>query len=137
MDGELRRKFREHLPMVQWSTIETSQTEPGTPDLHGCYLGRDAWVEAKLTSGFAVHVKPTQVVWHTLRDAAGGSSFFAVRRHKRFKFDELYLVEGRHAGRLKGVGLSGVPHLGMFPGGPARWDWGRVLALLFAVSRGV
>jgi hypothetical protein len=118
--------------MVQWSTIETAATEPGTPDLHGCYLGNDAWIEAKLTSGFAVHVKPSQVVWHTLRHAAGGTSYFAVRRVKRFRYDELYIVRGSYAAKLKGVGLSGVPHVAMFPGGPARWSWDQILGLLFA-----
>jgi hypothetical protein len=132
MDGGLRTLFRKHLPTVQWSTIETATAEPGMPDLNGCWQGVDIWVEAKLTSGYSVLVKPSQVAWHTLRAANGGRSFFAVRRTKPFRHDELYLVRGNHAGKLRGLGLSAVPHACMSSGGPANWDWDRVLKVLVA-----
>jgi hypothetical protein len=125
-DGDLRKIFRNHLPMVAWSTIETGAVEPGVADLNGLLNGVEFWVENKRTLAYAVEVKPSQVAWHRLRWAKRGRTFFAVRRCG----SELWLIEGRHALQLKDYGLRDCPTLLVADGGPARWPWARVLDLL-------
>ena len=129
MDGELRTIFRRHLPRVGWTTIETGAVEPGVADANGCYQGVEFWVEGKLTDGYTVEVKPSQVAWHRLRASKGGRTFFAVRR-RTARVDDLYMIRGRHAATLKADGLRGCPLALHSEGGPAKWSWPDVLELL-------
>lgn len=130
MDGELRSVFRKHLPRVGWTSIETAGTEPGVPDLNGCYEGVEFWVENKKTDAWAVEVKPSQVGWHKLRQSKGGRTFFAVRRQR----DELHLIHGRYADVLRHDGLRECPTLLLCEGGPAAWDWAGILGVLIGRS---
>jgi hypothetical protein len=133
MDGELRTIFRQHLPMVAWTTIETAAVEPGVPDFEGCYQEIEFWVEMKKTDAWAVEVKPSQVAWHKLRQSKGGRTFFAVRRRSTARglaVDELYLIHGKYAVVLKEEGLEHCPHIMRCEGGPARWTWAAVLDAL-------
>jgi hypothetical protein len=129
VDGELRTIFRQHLPMVAWTTIETAAVEPGVPDFEGCYEGVEFWVEMKRTDAWAVDVKPSQVAWHKLRQSKRGRTFFAVRR-RNGGADELYLIGGQHAALLKEEGLRPCPAIVKCEGGPSRWVWAAVLDAL-------
>jgi len=129
MDGDLRKIFRRHLPQVAWTTIETGHVEPGVPDLQGCHDGVEFWVEMKQTTINIVKVQAAQVAWHTLRHLRGGRTFFAVRRHVRAT-DELFLIAGREAAKLRAEGLRATSPLLVCGRGPTAWDWGRVLSLL-------
>jgi hypothetical protein len=129
MDGELRTIFRRFLPMVAWSTIETGGVEPGVPDSNGLYNGIEFWVEMKKTDAWAVEVKPSQVAWHKLRQSKRGRTFFAVRR-KNGNEDDLYLLSGSHAARLKESGLRDCPAILKTTGGPAKWSWAAILDAL-------
>jgi hypothetical protein len=129
MDGELRSIFRDHLPMVAWSTIETGGVEPGVADSNGLYDGVEFWVEMKKTLAWALDVKASQVAWHKLRQSKLGRTFFAVRR-MHGKTDDLYVIHGKYAERLRTSGLEGCPCLLLCAGGPARWRWPAVLETL-------
>jgi hypothetical protein len=126
MDGDLRILFRRNIPAVHWLSVETAGTEAGVPDMNGCYGGREFWVETKACTANAVRIAPAQVGWHSRRHRAGGSSFFAVRR----KREALLLFSGKHAEKLRDGGLSSIPALGSWEGGPSSWDWLEVLYLL-------
>jgi hypothetical protein len=129
MDGELRSIFRKHLPTVAWSTIETGGVEPGVADSNGLYDGIEFWVEHKKTEAWALDVKASQVAWHKLRQSKRGRTFFAVRRMTN-EVDDLYLISGRYAERLRELGLRGCPYIVLTSGGPARWGWGAILNAL-------
>jgi hypothetical protein len=63
-NSDLRRIFREHLPRVQWTSIETGATAAGVPDLEYCFEGgAQGWLECKLTRGRQVSLTPGQVPW--------------------------------------------------------------------------
>lgn len=125
MDGNLRKIFRERLPQVHWVSIETGGTGRGIPDSNACYQGTEWWVEFKLTSGWAVNLRPEQIGWLLQRTRVGGRTFVAVRR----RVDELWLFLGSSARELKDGGLRSTPSLGHWPGGPGSWDWNRILQL--------
>jgi hypothetical protein len=125
VDGDLRAIFRNHLPQVAWSSIETGAVEPGVADMNGCLNGVEFWIEMKRTFFSAVDVKPSQVAWHRLRQSKGGRTFFAVRRRS-----DLFLISGSHAVELRREGLSGCPFLLFTDGGPSGWDWRAILAIL-------
>jgi hypothetical protein len=131
-DGGLRQLFAKHLPEVHWQGIETGGTGRGIPDLNGCVGGVEFWIECKLTGAWAVTFEIGQVAWLERRARAGGRTFVAVRRHapsgprRGAAIDALYLYPGVAARTLSEKGMAGAPALGMWPGGPARWDWDRV-----------
>jgi hypothetical protein len=125
-DGGLRPLMREHLADGDWVAVETGATAGGVPDSNFCFSpGVEGWVEHKKTSGWKVKFRPAQVGWISRRVRKGGRVFVAVRRTNGAS-DQLYLVEGRHVEALADGGLRAVPHVGMWDGGPAAWDWGRV-----------
>lgn len=127
-DGGLRGIFRKHLPHVMWLSIETGFIEPGVPDLYGAVDYCSFWIENKKTEGYSVSVRPEQIGWHLRHEAAGCVSFVAVRRlakkgPRRAPADELYLFDGKQIEQLSREGLSATLPLGVYSGGPARWDW--------------
>lgn len=135
-DAGLRSIFRERLPTIHWQTIETGLVGRGVPDANGCLNGVEFWIEYKRADAWAVPLMPEQVAWLLRRTRAGGRTFVAVRRvhlvsARRAACDELWLYRGAAARELKDVGLRTVP-LGTWEGGPGRWDWSRVQALLLA-----
>lgn len=143
IDGGLRPLFREHLRAgFQWNTIETGTTAGGVPDSEFCSEGVSSWLEFKQTTGWAVTLKPEQVAWHTVRHLRGGRSLIAVRRWpeagvRRVAADELWIFLGRHAMELRAGGLrAGVPCLGIWEGGPSRWDWDHVRQVILEAARG-
>lgn len=131
-DGGLRPMLRQRLPRIHWTTVESGAIAPGTPDVNGCRLGIEFWIECKWTAGWAVTLRPEQVGWLTRRARAGGRVYVLVRRKPpRGGEDQLWLLPGAEAALLKAEGLRGsVEPLGLWSGGPARWDWAELEALL-------
>lgn len=139
-DGNLKALFRQHLPLVDWQAIESALTGGGIPDMNGCFCGVEFWVENKKTNHWQVgSMDIDQVTWHERRAAAGGRTFWAVRRlckggPRTLPADELWLVHGHCGRRLYKGGLKAMDHddglLGVWRGGPSQWDWVEVLRQL-------
>ena len=136
IDGGLRPLFHDKLRRgVHWQAIETGGTGQGIPDSNACIAGGiELWVEFKWTEAWAVGLTAEQSSWHQTRYMRGGRTFIAIRRQNEggprrgAAVDELWLAEGRLAPLLREGGLraEGVDFLGVWPGGPARWDWDAV-----------
>jgi hypothetical protein len=136
-DDGLRAILHAGMPSVHWQAIEVGLVGRGVPDSNGCANGVDFWVECKSTEHWAVDLEPEQVGWLLRRARAGGRVFIAVRRRfvassRRVACDELWLLRGEYAREVKDEGLRCTPRalLGVWPGPPARWNWGEVLAHL-------
>lgn len=137
IDGGLRKLFRKNLPEFHWQSIETGGVGLGVPDSNFCRRGREGWIEFKQTSGWAVTLEPEQAAWLDRRARAGGRVWIAVRRWgkgpRRGTYDELWLIEGKHALAARREGLRGTPGIvAVHAGGPAGWDWRRIAACLTA-----
>ena len=128
VDDGLRPIFRQHLPQLMWTSIETGGTGLGVPDSHYlaparlacpqcrdlkesmrmCYCaisaGAEGMIEYKRTDGWAVDLRPEQVAYLTRRARLGGRAFVGVRR--------------RHAGGPRRGPPVDALHL--FPGSLAR-----------------
>src|SRR4249920_517063 len=124
IDGGLSGIFQSHLPKgIHWLRIESGFTMRGIPDMNYCWFGKEGWIEFKVTHGNVVGLRPEQVGWLLRRSRAGGKCFVAVRKKTR-KCDELWLVPGKYADRLKETGLNeALTGWYIFWGGPAKWDW--------------
>ena len=138
MDGGLRKILPSHLSKFHWQAIETGGTGRGIPDMNFCFGGIEGWVENKLTTADAVNLSPEQVGWIERRCRAGGRVFIGVRRlckagPRRVAKDEFHLYPGVAARELKVLGLSRIAsakRLGLWAGGPAKWDWNAIAAAL-------
>jgi len=138
IDGALSLHFQKHLPLWHWMRVENSGLGRGVPDMNGCRLGTEVWLELKSTSGWAVAITPEQSAWAERRARAGGRVYFVVRRHcpagpRRAAADELYIY-GAHQGRaLRELGLKQVTPLHYSSGPqPARWIWAEIEEILLA-----
>lgn len=144
IDGGLRGLFHQYLRVgAHWQAVETGGTGLGIPDSNVCFLmpdgtGRECWIEYKTTDAWSVGVRPEQNSWHRTRIARGGRTFFAVRRchdggpRKGDAVDELWMCHGKYSTHLMVEGLQApdIYWLGVWSGGPARWDWDRVRQIL-------
>lgn len=139
IDGGLRPLFHDRLRAgFHWQAVESGGTASGIPDTNFCCDGIEGWVEMKQTSAWAVGLTAEQASWHRTRRERGGRTFVAVRRHHSggprlgVPVDELWLCSGRWAGLLRSSGLrcTDIVWLGVWSGGPARWDWDAVRAAL-------
>jgi hypothetical protein len=91
-DAGLPHLIQTNLPLVDWARVETWAVGPGMPDLNGCYLGQDVWVECKATYGWMVsRVRIPQVAWLERRARAGGRCWVAVRQ-RGSRRDSLWLL---------------------------------------------
>jgi Holliday junction resolvase len=124
-DGDLRAIFRRRLTSFDFQSIETGSTGRGIPDMNYCHDGREGWIEAKQTQGWAVGLRPEQIGWLMRRARHGGRVWIAVRR----KGDELWLIPGDRAAQLKSEGLKDIASE-HWTNGPSRWDWDRIAYLL-------
>lgn len=132
MDGDLRKLFSRNMREGQWTPIETGTTSQGVPDSEYCFPGgRQGHVEHKRTLGWTVGLDPEQVGWLTRRARLGGRCFVAIRQMGTKGRDVLWIFRGADAGTLRAEGLRGSAQpLLVAEGGPDRWDWGRVRAVL-------
>lgn len=153
IDGGLRALFRQHLPAYHWVSIETGGTGRGIPDSEYCVGGMTAWVEYKVTDGWAVTLRPEQVAWMLRRSRAGGRVWVVVRRkaaagpRRGGAVDELWILRGMFADEIREQGLPKIQLLEIgtdidaeFPqhhyvvrawaGGPARWSWDHIDVIL-------
>lgn len=134
-DGGLRKTFRDHLPVAQWTSIETGSTAAGVPDSFVCFRGGLVrWLEYKLTKANAVRLSAFQIAWHQQYARYGGTSFIAIRR-KREACDELYLFAGEDVASVAKHGLKSNLVLGMWPKGPAKWNWPMIREILTEAGR--
>ena len=134
-DGGLHSLFKYHLADGHWQSIESFLTGLGIPDVNGCLEGHEFWIENKFTAGWTVKIRPQQIAWTERRVRAGGKVFVAVRRTcaagpRREKADELHLFHGGLIRALAETPIRDVEALIRFSGGPARWDWSKVRAIL-------
>lgn len=140
IDGGLRQLFRQHLPMFDWCSLESSSTGGGIPDSNFCHEGIEGFVEFKQTQGWAVTLAPVQVGWVARRVRHGGRVWVAVRQRadagpRRAAVDALWLIPGRLAREAKELGLRGPAGAcaAVQRGGPSKgWDWDAVAAVLLA-----
>ena len=138
IDGGLRRLFRQGIIRAHWKTVETGDTQSGVPDAHVTLEHESMWIEYKRTVGWSVKFQPFQVGFHLTEARHGGRTWIAVRREyagtkKIPPADELYLVRGSAAERLRDHGLQGLSQgdlAGQWAGGPGGWDWNAVRRML-------
>ena len=146
IDGGLRPLFRQYLPEMMWTSIETGGTGRGISDSNFLSkTGEEGWIEFKQTHHHGVTLLPEQIAWIERRVRYGGRTFIAVRRHAKAgprrgdAVDELWLLPGALArpARLGGLRDPAVAVAALcWPGGPARWDWPAVAAALVAPAGG-
>lgn len=135
IDGGLRKIFRQKLPHFHWLTVETGETEQGIPDSNFCINGNEGWIEYKKTHTNKVGLRAEQVGWLLRRSRAGGKTWIVVRyRHdggirKGEPADYLYIFNGNDARVVAVEGLRAKP-LARFVGGPSKWDWASIEAIL-------
>lgn len=138
IDGGLRSIFRLKLPRFHWQAIESGLTGGGIPDSNYCYIGKEGWIEHKLsttTPRLSYPLSPDQIGWHERRYRAGGRTFIAIRfRHpggprKGKAVDALFLYPGSKVRSVALLGLSVAP-LARFEGGPSRWPWAKIAEIL-------
>ena len=130
-DGGLRKVYRTYLPDFHWQSVETPLTGSGVPDSNYSYQGVEGWIENKSARGNHVAIRREQVAWLERRARAGGRCFIGVRQG-----DTYWLLRPAAARQLLTIGLHKLPSayvLGRWPGGPARWDWPKIAAILLSV----
>lgn len=145
VDDGLRALFRSRVREAHWQTVE-HLFDRGVPDSNVCVAGSEVWVEFKATRVWHVRMRPEQVGWLLTRSRHGGHCAVAVRR--RFvknapDVDQLWLLDGIVAATLQTRGLAAWTDpltmapgfLGMWDGGPSRWDWDRVRNALWELGR--
>jgi hypothetical protein len=127
-DGGVCSLLKDHI-QGDWQRIELGAVGLGVPDLNFCIDGVEGWLEAKTTDTHRVVFRPFQAAWAARRSRAGGRVLVVTRRRhsggprKGGAVDELWVHPGVHAALVEAGGLLGAPVLGVWAGGPRRWDW--------------
>jgi hypothetical protein len=125
-DGELRKIFRKHLHGFDLLAVETGGTSSGVPDLNYARDGREGWIEMKAADHWRVTIRPMQIGWCERRLRHNPRVFCAVRRAGT----ELWLFHASEMRNLQTERLNGIPILGWWEGGAARWDWDKIGQIL-------
>lgn len=137
-DGGLRQEFTKHVREAMWIPIESWGTGQGVPDAHYCLDGHTGWIENKKTDAWrlAHPLSAEQVGWMERYHRSGGRVLVAVRRQhkggvrKGVPVDELWIFDHTALRQIATNGIYGlVPRL-LSTGGPARWNWDAVRALM-------
>jgi len=103
---KLRPLMREAAPGIVVERIESWST-PGFPDVSGCWLSCDFWLELKIVRNGKVKMRPSQVRWLEQRWKAGSSSFvLAYEPESKI----MYLFNGNHARALSKKQVIRVSH---------------------------
>jgi len=138
-DGGLVGIIKKGLPTFHHQSVETFSTGQGVPDLNSCGEGVEFWLEAKQTKASSVDISSEQIAWAERRIRAGGKVFLAVRRlcsagPRREAKDELHLFNAKDMRyiMLGGLNAPEAKALGIWRGGPARWDWERIKFFLLS-----
>jgi hypothetical protein len=143
-----------------WTTIETGgRGSSGVPDAFYQAPGHvGVWVEFKsVKTGRAISFQPAQAAWLLSHHRMNGHAVIAVRRRcspgprreaqgarsARAACDELHLFDGSQVKQLMQHGLPRAPwdkpqswltneaaRLGVWRGGPAKWDWIEIRATM-------
>ncbi len=128
------KTVRDGILHVHWSRIENI-AGTGIPDLNGCYMGREVWVELKMFSGKQIQVRSSQLVWMTKR-----IQVLLMARHP----SEIWMFEGHDVVSMAmdraiskslpdGKGVAMTPPrertLAIFP---KPFDWDAIRKLLFS-----
>lgn len=144
-DAGLSDCFKKHLPIFHWQKIESWSTGQGVPDLNGCgwsdpedEWGAEFWIECKKATGIKLdhNLSAEQIGWLERRHRAGGRVFIGVRRVRPAgprvgaALDSLLLYPGEAARAVARDGISAPGALGLWEGGPARWDWPEIARIL-------
>ena len=141
IDGGLRQLFhkRREFYDFHWQAIETGCVGSGVPDSNYCChasfspLGKgiEGWIEfKKISRGHIVSVRKEQVAWIEKGLRFGRRIHIAVRDIRDVHEDVLLIYPGSSIRALKtGRFLDASPAL-ITGGGPSRWDWSAVRALL-------
>lgn len=130
-DGGLRKIYRQYLPHVHWTSIESAMTQVGIPDTNYCYKGNEGWIENKyVKKGDRVLMQPGQPGWIEQRARVGGKVFIGVR----WSCEDSFCLLTPHAARqLMTTGLGMLPDKywhGCWHGGPAKWQWQKIAEIL-------
>jgi len=137
IDGGLWPVVKSHLVGWDFQRIETGLTGLGVPDVNGCKLGHDVWIELKATDGWKPFIRPEQIAWAERRARHGGKVFLFVRRHcvagvRRESADELWIYRADRIRMVATDGLKTNPPVLFYTGGSSKWDWGAVNELLLS-----
>jgi hypothetical protein len=107
-------------------------TGSGVPDSNFTYKGIEGWIENKAVGrNDRVPMRPEQCAWLERRARAGGRCFIGVRWLKAG--DTFYLLKPQAGRHLLKHGLRKVPAelvLGIWSGGPAKWDWPKIAEII-------
>lgn len=136
-DGGLWPLVKAGLPQWDWQRIETGGTGRGIPDLNGCLMGNEIWVELKAADGWKPHIRPEQIGWAERRARAGGRVFLAVRRIcdagvRRERADELWIYGADGFRAVSERGLKSLTPRLLCTGGSRNWDWAAVNELFLS-----
>lgn len=116
-ERDLRRLIVSSLPQVHWQSIETGGTGRGVPDLNGCWLGVEFWIELKhVARGRKVALSPVQAAWIARRLRAGGRAFILARYRQ-----DILLWRGSSAASLMTQGID-LPPVASWPVRNLPWD---------------
>lgn len=114
---------------VGWERIENS-CGLGTPDLQGCYDGKDIWVELKVEKRGRVLVSPEQVLFMKRREAHGGRAWIVCLGHD----NGVETIRAWRESDARGVRTDGWDY-----GAPHEWQrtgnsypWTDIIATLFS-----
>lgn len=136
-DGGLWPLLRAGLSHWDWQRIETGGTGRGIPDVNGCLMANEIWVELKWTDGCKPHIRPEQVGWAERRARHGGKVYLAVRRHcdagsRREGADELWVYGSDGFRAVSEGGLKSLTPRLLLTGGSRNWDWAQVNELFMS-----
>ena len=57
----------------------------GAPDVEGCWLGKQVWIELKIFKGNRVHFRYSQRTWIKRREKAGGHCYVLARKNNELR----------------------------------------------------
>jgi hypothetical protein len=109
--------IKRNLTDVHWARIE-SWSKQGIADVNGCHLGREFWMELKVTNAIKIKFKDYQPPWILKRARAGGIIWVCVRRK-----DTIRLYWGGRVRELIDLGWKLEPDYSW----DKPWPWARML----------
>jgi hypothetical protein len=105
------KKLRKQFPSGHIVRVE-NPANPGTPDVNACIEGVEFWSEQKQvpklpkqasTPVFTGCLRPEQVLWHVLRNRAGGRTFICGYVQET---EEIFVIPGNLAAEFNSMTLE-------------------------------